>query len=274
MNRLLRIELNKTLNYNVFKVLGIIYVASFLISIIVLPLIKLQTDLTADNDILDIPSFYSFPVIWDTYAWLAAKANLFLAILVIFLVGNEFSFRTFRQHIVDGMSRLDLIHGKLLVIIAIAFANTVLIFVFAWIFGLIYSNGYDFSDTFSHMYMLGIYFIQAICYMVFAMFLAIWLQNKTLSMVVLLVYSLILEPIIRLVVKKYIWTKMGLFFPVKVITKLTPIPENGVVAFIKENAEINGFTESLPLYQNLILAIVYSVIFYLIARRIMMKRDL
>ena len=106
------------------------------------------------------------------------------------------------------------------------------------------------------------------------MFLAIWLQNKTLSMVVLLVYSLILEPIIRLVVKKYIWTKMGLFFPVKVITKLTPIPENGVVAFIKENAEINGFTESLPLYQNLILAIVYSVIFYLIARRIMMKRDL
>lgn len=110
--------------------------------------------------------------------------------------------------------------------------------------------------------------------MILALFLTIWLRNKTLTMVVLLVYSLIMEPIIRLVVKKYVWVKLGLLFPVKVITKLTPIPENGVIEFIKANVELSGFGDSLPLYLNVILAISYSVLFYLIARRIIQKRDL
>ena len=175
---------------------------------------------------------------------------------------------------IDGLSRDELLTGKLLVIGVIALANTLLIFIFGWIFGLIYSTGYSFYDTISNIYILGIYFIQAVAYMIMAMFLVIWLRNKTLSMVVLLVYSLILEPIIRLVVKKYVWVKLGLFFPVKVTTKMTPIPENGLIEFIKVNAEVNGFGQSLPLYLNVILAFGYSLIFYLIARRILLKRDL
>ncbi len=274
MMRLLKIEWNKTLNYNVVKVLGILYVLSFLIAIIVIPLIELRINMTGESDVLDVASFYSFPVIWDTYAWLASKSNLFLAIIVIFLAGNEYSYRTFRQHIVDGLSRSELLLGKLIVIGLIALANTLLIFLLGWIFGLIYSSGYFFSDTVSHLYMLGIYFIQAVSYMILALFLTIWLRNKTLSMVVLLVYSIIIEPILRLVLKKYVWTKLGLFLPVKVVTKLTPIPDNGVVAFIRANAEINGLTESLPLYLNVILAVVYAVVFYMLAHRILLKRDL
>lgn len=274
MNRLLKIEWGKTWNYNVFKILGIIYVVSFLLSIIVLPLVQVKFNMAAETDMLDIKSFYTFPVIWDTYAYLAGKSNLFLAIIVIFLIGNEFSFRTFRQHVIDGLSRDELLIGKLLVIGVIALANTLMIFVLGWIFGLIYSSGYTFHDTISNLYILGIYFIQAVSYMIIALFLAIWLKNKTLAMIVLLVYSLILEPIIRLIVRKYVWVKLSLFFPVKVTTKLTPIPENGLIEFIKTNVELNGFGESLPLYLNVILAIAYSVIFYLLARQIMLKRDL
>ncbi|MEA1877434.1 MAG: hypothetical protein U9N86_11270 [Bacteroidota bacterium] len=274
MNRLLKIEWVKTWNYNVFKVLGIIYVVSFLLSIIVLPLVQVKVNMAAESDMLDIKSFYTFPVIWDTYAYLAGKSNLFLAIIVIFLIGNEFSFRTFRQHVIDGLSRDELLLGKLMVIGVIALANTLMIFVLGWIFGLIYSSGYAFYDTISNLYILGIYFIQAVSYMIIALFLTIWLKNKTLAMIVLLVYSLILEPIIRLILRKYVWVKLGLFFPVKVTTKLTPIPENGLIEFIKTNVELNGFGESLPLYMNVILAIAYSVTFYLLARQIMLKRDL
>jgi ABC-2 type transport system permease protein len=274
MMRLFKIEWAKTWNYNVFRILGIIYVASFLISIIILPFIQVKTQMTADADILDIKSFYTFPIIWDSYAYLAGKSNLFLAIIVIFLIGNEYSFRTFRQHIIDGLSRDELLIGKLVVIGFIALLNTVLIFVFGWVFGLIYSSGYTFSDTISNLYMLGIYFIQAVSYMVLALFLTIWLRNKTLSMVVLLIYSLIVEPIIRLVVNKYVMAKLGLYFPIKVITRLTPIPENGIVEFIKVNAEVNGIGGSLPLGINLIMAIGYSVVFYIIARQIILKRDL
>jgi len=274
IKKLLLIEWGKVLPYRVFQILGIIYVGSFLISVIVFPNLKLETSLDPDMDILDIPSFYTFPIIWDTYAWIASKSNLFLAVIVIFIVGNEYSFRTFRQHVVDGLSRDDLLNGKVLGIITIALANTLLIFVCGIIFGLIYSSAYDMYDIVSRLYLVGVYFIQAVAYMMLAMFIAIWLRNKTLSVVVLLVFSLIVEPIIRLILRKYLWTKIALFFPVRSITKLTPIPENGLLSFIKANAEINGLSQSLPLYAGILVVLIYMALFYFGSRQILRLRDL
>jgi ABC-type transport system involved in multi-copper enzyme maturation permease subunit len=274
IRKLFQIEWDKVLPYRVFQILGIIYVASFLVSVIVLPFIKLETNISPDNDILDIPSFYTFPVIWDTYSWIASKSNLFLAVIVIFIVGNEYSYRTFRQHVIDGLSRDDLLNGKVIGIITIALANTCLIFICGIIFGFIYSTDYDFYDIFSRLYLVGVYFIQAVAYMMLALFIAIWLRNKTLSIVVLLVFSLIIEPIVRLVLRKYVWAKIGLFFPVKAITRLTPIPENGLVSFIKANAEISGLTHSLPLYAGILVVLGYTLLFYLGSRRIIRIRDL
>ncbi len=274
IKKLFLIEWGKVLPYKVFRILGIIYIVSFLISIIFLPFLELKLSVTEEADILDIKSFYTFPIVWDSFAWIASKANLFLAIIVIFIVGNEFSFRTFRQHIVDGLSRNDLLNGKVLGIIAIAFANTLLILICGIIFGLIYSSGFDFYDVFSRIYLLGVYFLQAVAYMILAMFTAIWLRNKTLSIVVLAIYSLIVEPIIRLILRKYVWVKIGLFFPVRSITKLTPIPENGLLSFIKANAEINGISQSLPLYGGVIVVLLYVGVFYMLSKMILRSRDL
>ncbi len=274
IKKLFLIEWGKVLPYRVFQILGIIYIVSFLISIIFLPFLELKLSISEEADILDIKSFYTFPIVWDSFAWIASKANLFLAIIVIFIVGNEFSFRTFRQHVVDGLSRNDLLSGKVLGIVTIALANTLLILLCGIIFGLIYSSAFDLYDVFSRIYLLGVYFLQAVAYMIFALFIAIWLRNKTLSIVVLAIYSLIIEPIVRLVLRKYVWVKIGLFFPVRSITKLTPIPENGLLSFIKANAEISGITQSLPLYGGIIVVLLYVVIFYLLSKMILEKRDL
>ena len=274
IRKLFLLEWGKVLPYRVFQILGVIYVASFLISVIVLPFIKLETTISQDTDILDIPSFYTFPVIWDTYSWIASKANLFLAVIVIFIVGNEYSYRTFRQQVIDVLSRDDLLNSKLTGIVTIALANTLLIFVCGIVFGLIYSSAYDIYDIVSRLYLVGVYFIQALAYMMLALFITVWLRNKTLSIVVLLVFSLIIEPIIRLVLRKYVWVKIGLFFPVRSITKLTPIPENGLISFIKANAEINGLTHSLPLYAGILVVLAYTAIFYLGSRHIIRNRDL
>lgn len=274
MKKLIRIEWGKTWNYNVFRILGLIYIVSFLISIFVLPFIEVKTQLTDQADILDIKSFYTFPIIWSSYAYLASKANIFLAIIVIFLAGNEYSFRTFRQQVIDGLSREELLLGKLLIIGAIALANTILLFVLGWIFGLVYSADFSFVEAISEFYMLGIYFVQAVAYMIIALFVVIWLRNKTLSIVVFLAYSVLIEPILRLILNKKVWSDFGLYMPMKVTTKLTPIPNNGLVEFIKVNGELNGFGGSLPLGVNLLLAVVYAGIFYMIARAILLKRDL
>ncbi|HBB92964.1 MAG: hypothetical protein A2X22_11875 [Bacteroidetes bacterium GWF2_49_14] len=274
MMKLLKIESIKVLPYRVFQILGILYVGSFLISIIIIPNIKLEASMVDNQDILNFKSLYIFPEIWKTWAYLAAKSNIFLAIILLFLVGNEYSFNMFRQQVVNGLSRSELLNGKLLVIIGIALANTIIIFIFGLIFGFIYSSGYSFSDVFSNLWMLGIYFIQAVAHMLFALMLAVWLRNKTLAIVVLIIYQVILEPIIRLVVKKYVWTKLGLFFPMRVITRLTPLPDLTLTEFFKTNSDFQDFTVSLPIWANLLLAVGYGTIFYLISRQILRKRNL
>jgi len=274
MMKLLRIESLKVLPYRVFQILGVLYVGSFLISIIILPNIKLETSMTNNQDILNFKSLYMFPEIWDTWAYLAAKSNIFLAIILIFLVGNEFSYNMFRQQVINGLSRTELLNGKLLVIGGIALANTLIIFVFGLIFGFIYSTGYTFHDVVSHLYMLGVYFIQAVAQMLFALMLAIWLRNKTLATVVLLLYQVVIEMIIRLIVNKYIWAKLGLFFPIRVIARLSPLPDMAITEFLKTNSDLQDFTQSLPLWANLLLAVGYGTIFYMVSLGILKKRNL
>ena len=272
--KLLRIESMKVLPYRVFQNLAGLYAGAFLLTIIIVPQIKLNTSIANNQDILDLKSLYNFPQIWDTFAYFAAKSNIFLAIIVIFLVGNEYSYSTFRQHVVNGLSRQELLNGKLLVIVGIALVNTLMVLVFGIIFGLIYSSGFTFQDVFSHTYMLGIYFIQAVGHMLAAMMLAVWLRNKTLAMVVLIVYQIIAEPIIRLVLNKFVWAKIGLFFPMRVITRLTPMPDFSIMQMLKANSDLKEMTMTLPLFLNLMLALGYGLIFYLITRAILVRRNL
>ncbi|MFA6483439.1 MAG: hypothetical protein WCW62_12725, partial [Bacteroidales bacterium] len=226
------------------------------------------------KDILNLKSLYYFPQIWDTFAYFAAKSNIFLAIIVIFLIGNEYSYNTFRQHVVNGLSRQELLNGKMLVIFGIALANTLMVLVFGIIFGIIYSSGYTFQDVYSHVYMLGIYFIQAVSHMIAAMMIAVWLRNKTLAIVVLIVYQYILEPIIRLLVNKFVLAKLGLFFPMRVIVRLTPMPDIAITELFKANTSFKEMALTLPLWANLLLALGYSMIFYLITRAILVRRNL
>jgi hypothetical protein len=149
-----------------------------------------------------------------------------------------------------------------------------MVLVFGIIFGLIYSSGYSFHDVFSHLYMLGIYFIQAVSHMLAAMMIAVWLKNKTLATVVLIVFQFIGEPILRLVLNKLIWVKLGLFFPMRVITRLTPMPDLAITEMLKENTDLQALTMKLPLWLNLLLVLGYSLIFYLITRSILRRRNL
>jgi ABC-2 type transport system permease protein len=274
MIKLLRIESVKVLPYRVFQILAILYAGAFLLSAGAIPLIRLNVHLANNQDILNLKSLYEFPVIWNTFAYFAAKSNIFLAIIVIFLVGNEYSYNTFRQQVINGLSRIELLNGKLLVIVGIALANTVMVLVFGLVFGLIYSSGFSFGDIFSQIYMLGIYFLQAVAHMLAAMMVAVWLRNKTLAIVVILLYQIILEPILRLVLRKFVWVKLGLFFPMRVITRLIPLPDMAIMEVIKTNSDLKDLTQSLPLWVNLVLVSVYGLIFYLVTRAILKRRNL
>ena len=200
-------EITKTWSYTAFRV--IILLHFFLFFLVVLS--------TSAMDIT-VPGFstshlYQFPNIWEYFPWVASWFNLLLAILIIVMTGNEYSFRTFRQHVVDGVSRIQLLSGKAFLILMIGVYSLLMVLLFSLIFGFIFSNDYSDGAFLNKTYILLVYFVQAIAYMSAGFFLAVLFRNTALAIVIFILYRLIIEPVIRL----FFPQEARLYFPMKVI---------------------------------------------------------
>lgn len=274
MKKLFRIELCKILNYTSFRVILGLHLALFFLVIIITSQIEIS-----------VPGFkmrnlFQFPYVWESFSWIASWFNLLLAILVIVLVGNEFSFNTFRQHVIDGLSRNDLFLGKGIVILLIAVYGFLLVLLSSLIFGFIFSKDISFAIVFKNSYLLIVYFIQAIAYMTMGLFLAILLKNNALSIVIFILYFALIEPIIR----SFFSQGVRRFFPVKIISNLTPAPEFLTITSgnkfslgdgsLLDFEAIGILPEKLPLFTTVFIAVSYIALFAFIATLIMNKRNL
>lgn len=275
MLRLLKIELQKYLPYTNFWVIIGLYTALFIVSLLVATSIKI------DAVGLDSVTFFQFPNIWTTVSWIASWFNLLLAILLIAFIGNEYSFKTFRQNIIDGLSRQELILSKLLVILVLSVFCFALVFIVTMVFGLILSTHYDFSIIISGSSILFVYFIQTIAYMTFGMFLAFLVKNTALSIVFYFLYFFPVEPIVR----NLFPDQIGMFFPMKVISNLTPPPEvfnfttqtqfqTSINGQIQTHAPAPPPVDDTSIYVNLIVAVGYIIVFSLGSYYVLKKRNL
>jgi len=275
MKKLFQLEKIKTLSYPAFKTLMIIHFLLFFLVVLIFSRVHFS-----------IPGFsvkglYQFPNIWEFFPWVASWFNLFLAIVVILLVGNEFSFRTFRQNVVNGLSRNDLITGKLIMIVTIAIYTFLMVLLAIIIFGMVYTNGITFNIVFEKSYLILIYFIQAIGYMTIGLLIALIFRNNALSIIMFLLYFAIIEPVLRLIFK----AEARRFFPAKIISNLTPTPEFLTMTSEKsfttssgksslDFQEIGLMPESLPLGINVVLAAGFIGFFIALSYVITNKRNL
>jgi ABC-2 type transport system permease protein len=224
--------------------------------------------------------FYQFPNIWEFFPWIASWFNLLLAILIIVMTGNEYTFRTFRQHVIDGLSRFELLAGKGYTILLIAVYSTLMVLVFSLVFGFFYSRGIKAGDFFEKSHILLVYFVQAVAYMSAGFFLAVLFRNTALGIILFILYRLIIEPVLRL----FFPAGARLYFPMKVISNLTPTPEYLSIASgngpgtnqaqalsLREMGIIAG---DLPVYLNMLLAIGYTALFIFLAYLLLKKRNL
>ena len=275
MKKLFKIELVKILNYSSFKVILILHFLLFLLVIFV----SSQIDISVPG--FTMKNLFQFPHVWESFSWMASWFNLLLAILLIVLVGNEFSYKTFRQQVIIGLSRNDLILGKGIVILIVAVYGVVLVLFTSTLFGLIFTKGLSLSIVFEKSYILIVYFIQAIGYMTIGFFVAVLFRNTALSIVMYLLYFLLIEPIIRLMFPR----EARLYFPVKIISNLTARPEFLTVTSNKPMLDSAGQSsldlnaigiaqDPLPMYLTIILAVVYITIFSFLIFILIRKRDI
>ncbi len=267
-------EYTKIWSYTAFRVIILLHFILFFLIV----LVTSRLDITIPGFSTDY--LYQFPNIWEFFPWVASWFNLLLAILIIIMTGNEYTFRTFRQHVIDGLSRSDLLTGKVFLIITIAVYSMLMVLLFSLLFGFIFTRDMTAGLFVKKTYILLVYFVQAVAYMSTGFLLAILFRNTALAIVLFILYRLIIEPVFRL----FFPPEARLYFPMKVISNLTPMPEflsissgnkadPGNVDTLNLR-EIGILAEDLPVYLNLLLALGYTALFIGLAWLLLRRRNL
>ncbi len=274
MKSLILNEFTKIWSYGAFRIIILLHFILFFLVV----LVTSQLDITIPGFSTDY--LYQFPNIWEFFPWVASWFNLLLAILIIVITGNEYTFRTFRQHVIDGLSRTNLLTGKGFLIAAIAIYSMLMVLLFSLLFGFIFTRDLTVAVFVKKTYMLLVYFVQALAYMSAGFLLAILFRNTALAIVLFILYRLIIEPVVRL----FFQPEVRLFFPMKVISNLTPMPEFLSISSGNQTdpgnvdtlnlREMGILVEDLPVYLNLLLALGYTSLFIFLAWLLLKKRNL
>lgn len=265
--KLINIEKIKVFNYTPFWVLLILHAGLLLMTVFLF----LQFEFNFLDAQISIKEYFKLPNVWQSLSWLASWFNLFLPLIIIALIGNEYSFKTFRQHQLHGLNRNELISGKLLVVLGLAAYSTILVFVLGSVVGFILTD--DFSQGFfKNISVLGVFFIQTCAYLLFGMLAAILLRRTALAMIMFILY-IPAESIIRHLIFGDFAIKN--YFPWEVISGLVERPK----LLGKYGNEIENMVSSLnygspELITNLIFALVFMGLFIYSFYYIIKKRNL
>lgn len=254
---LLRTEFRKIFPYRTFWVIMAIYV------LLLALLIYVSRSVMISGQSLG-PSMYQFPGLWERFAYIAYFFNLLLGILVIVLITDEYSFRTIRQQVIDGLSRAEVVLAKFYVILALAAFSTVFLLALGLIFGLLYSTDKSVSAVIGQIDHLSYFFVQAVGYMALAMFFAFLIRKSGLAIIAFLAWSKIVEPLIHYQLDD----RIDKYMPMKVFGSLTPTPGQELID------QFTAPTELLSPAWAVLPALLYIGVLLLLSYLLLRFRDL
>jgi ABC-type transport system involved in multi-copper enzyme maturation permease subunit len=252
MKKLLEIEYLKIKNFTVFK-------AFMLLFIVVVPLLfysigGLSSPFQAGKD-----SFFGFPNSWAYLLYISSWCMLFPALLVLILVANEISYKTQRQHVIDGLSRKDTILSKFYLITVLTVLIVVYVFIVGAIFGLFYGS---FKQIFDNAHLLVYFTVQTFGYLSLALFVAVLVKRTSIGVLVYIVAFLLLGILLQAMLE----TAIAQWLPLNVYNGLIEWP------FFDFNTGNNGY--EMKDWMRLILAIFYAASSVYFSFIILKKRDL
>ena len=188
MLRLLSIELHK-LKYNKSaKVISIVY---FILITFIALIASIEFKFGDFNFRIADQGIFNFPFIWHFNTWIASILKLFLAIVIVAMMANEYSNRTLKQNLIDGLSKKEFVISKFLTVVLFSVVSTLFVFIVSIMLGLVFSDYNEFGIIFSDTEYLLAYFINLIGFFSFCLFIGILVKRSAFALGFLLIWSII-----------------------------------------------------------------------------------
>lgn len=226
MLHLLKVDLKKLIDYRTFWIICGLYFFTLILGAAsgmeFLKWLGGTFDQFGQNVNIDRIPIYHFPDIWQNLAWTAGLLKMGLAIMVVISITNEFTYRTIRQNVIDGLSREQFLVSKILTNLLLAALSMIAVFLIATIAGAIYSPAFDLPYGFTGIEFFPAYFLEVFAFLSFALMLGVMVQRSGLT-IVLLLNSYLIELIIKENLDNY-FPNLIQFFPLESIMNLVPLP--------------------------------------------------
>lgn len=278
MLRLFKIEWNKIYYYKTARIFTILYFAILVAIGLILAFIKPEVG-GMKLDIAKLGMF-NFPEVWQNITYLVAIAKIFIAVIIITNVTNEYSNRTLKQNLIDGMTKKEFLGSKFLTNVFFAFLSTLFVFGITLILGLVFSDNKE--NIFEGVEFVGAYFLKLNLFFSICLFLAILLRKSAfafLGLIVLWIAEGAISTIEMLIKIKTSGVEnlnqdanlISSYLPLNTSSNLIRLPN-----FNPNGLQLGGSVfEIKPIDPSFVyMAILYIVIFTFLSYRLLKKRDL
>ena len=278
MLRLLNIEYHKLRFSKSSKVLITTY---FVLITFIALIASVEFDFGQVNFRLADQGIFNFPYIWHFNSYIAATLKLFLAIVIVSMMSNEYSNRTIKQNLIDGLSKKEFVLSKFITVVSFALLSTVFLFIVSLILGLIFSDYTEFSIIFSDMEYLLAYFVKLTGFFAFCLFLGMLVKRSAFALGFLFIWW-ILENIIRAVLVFKIFKgkdtgeQIVQFFPLESMSLLVREPFSRLNAVQSAANQLGSeITKDYSIHwYQLLIVILWTAFFVYSSYLLLKKRDL
>lgn len=279
MFRLLSIEFQKILKNRASKFLLLAY---FVLLSFIAFIVSIEFELGDFKLRVADQGIFNFPYIWHFNTYIAAWFKLFLAIIVVSMMANEYSYGTLKQNLIDGLSKKEFILSKFYTIVVFALASTVFVFILSLILGYSFSSYNEASIVFSDLDYLFAFFIKLVAFFSFCLFLGILVKRSAFALgflFILFVGEIIVYNLLRFdfYPKTDVYKHVSQFFPLMSMSNLIDEPFSRLSAIKNIEATITG--ESVErLYHvqftEIAIVITWTLTFIWLSYKLLQKRDL
>jgi ABC-type transport system involved in multi-copper enzyme maturation permease subunit len=146
-----------------------------------LPLIDVDLSANAKGKLADF-GIFNFPFIWHFNSYIISYLKIFIIIVIISLISSEYSNRTLKQNLIDGLSKQEFVLSKLYMIILYALITTAIVFVITMVLGLAYSDFTEASIIFRETHYLLAFFMNHLLMFSFCLFAAMLVKRSAFAL--------------------------------------------------------------------------------------------
>lgn len=279
MTRLLQIEFQKIWKNKASRILTISY---FVILSFIALIASIKFNIGNFELRIADQGIFNFPYIWHFNTYIAAILKFFLAIVIVSMMANEYTYGTLKQNLIDGFSKREFIQSKFLTVVIFALASTVFVFIMTLLLGLSFSSYNEIDIIFSDLEYILAYFLKLTAFFSFCLFLGILVKRSAFAIGFLFVWNII-EGIIIGVLKWKIFKNsstadhIAQFLPLESMSNLIkePFTRLNVIKNIEETIGGQANIKNYGVHwYSMLIVIIWIVIFVLMSYKILQKRDL